>query len=193
MKTSLRLLFGAALCATSLLSLSAQQPTVPVPAPAPSLPPGTRQRTFNPAAQNSAPVQRAPLIPLLSRNYLLQISVTEGEKVTEYKLVTAASAISISTPGAVDGARSASINGQIEELEEGNLGVSLVVSLGIPDTAPVQPGVPPQPGRGQSTSEAFTASLRAKLGVEYPLFTTAARTYRLTLTPHENQAAAPPK
>jgi hypothetical protein len=152
----------------------------------------TRKRVANPGTQDPTPVQRAALIPLLSRNYLLRITVTEGDKVTEYKLVSAASQISISTPGSPAGARSASINGQIEESEEGNIAVALVVSLAVPEPAPVQPGspfqqpgVPFQPGRGQSQSESFSASLRANLGVEYPLLTTAARTYRLTITPHE--------
>ena len=101
--------------------------------------------------------------------------------------VTAASHISVSTAPGGEGVRPLSVNGQMEELEDGGVEISLSVSAFIGESAAAssQPRPPGQNG----INETFTASLRAKTGVEYPLFTTGARTYRLTITPHEEPGA----
>ena len=76
--------------------------------------------------------QQPPSEDLLQRNYLIFITVKEGEKSTDFSLLTASSSIKLSAAGGGDNQTVVTLTGTLSELEGGKLTLRYSIGARIP-------------------------------------------------------------
>lgn len=141
----------------------------PMPAP-----PGPRVRPILPARNEAEP----PAI--LKTNYQVRLVLTQGEKTTEFTLLTAAPSLSFSGTGAGNPPVVVSLNGTLTETGEGKLVMNYILSGRIPAAT----------GEGNRISiqyqdESSSGAIHVTPGKPHTLIKSGDRTYSVTISPDE--------
>jgi hypothetical protein len=178
MKTIATFSFLAAAILLTPYSGFGQAPAVPVPG-TPGQAPVPRQRRL-PSGPGVARVDQE----WLSRNYIVKLAFTQGEKTSELHLLTASSTLQFSGPMGGDGGdlpANIVFTGMLTETEDGKLGLQYSLAGRIP-------GQPVPTDNKQNVTwldESSSGALHVTSGKPQVLLQSGGRSYTLTITPVE--------
>ena len=114
---------------------------------------------------------------------MVNLSLTQAEKTTDFTLLTAAPTLSFSGTGAGNPPVVVSLNGTLTETEEGKLVMTYVLSGRIPGVT-----VEGSLSNVQYQDETSSGAIHVTPGKPQTLIKSGDRTYRVTITPADEAA-----